>query len=79
MLPARCFTSCSSWLRSTKHDRRELLHFNVTSNATAAWIWQQVLEATPWGRQPDYLIHDRNATYGRDFGYGRFTLGITGV
>jgi putative transposase len=34
------------------HDRRELIHFNVTSNPTAAWVWQQLIEATPWGRQP---------------------------
>jgi putative transposase len=34
------------------HDRRELVHFNVTASPTAAWIWRQVLNATPWGRQP---------------------------
>jgi hypothetical protein len=36
---------------------RELIHFNVTASPTAAWIWQQLLEATPWGRQPAHLIH----------------------
>ena len=61
------------------HDRRELVHFEVTSNPTAAWIWQQLLEATPWGRQPAYLIHDRDAVYGRDFGARLSKLGITGV
>ncbi len=50
------------------HDRRELIHFNVTPNPTAAWVWQQLIEATPWGRQPKYLIHDRDAVYGRTFG-----------
>jgi hypothetical protein len=34
------------------HDRRELVHFKVTSNPTAAWIWQQVVEATPWDGGP---------------------------
>ena len=34
------------------HDRRELVHFKVTSNPTAAWIWQQVVEATPWDAGP---------------------------
>ncbi len=24
-----------------RHQRRELLHFNVTASPTAAWIWQQ--------------------------------------
>ncbi len=29
------------------HGRRELVHFNVTSNPTAGWAWQQLIEATP--------------------------------
>lgn len=44
-----------------RHDRREWVHFNVTASPTAAWIWRQVLEATPLGRQPTFLIHDRDA------------------
>jgi hypothetical protein len=47
-----------------RHQRRELLDFNVTASPTAAWIWQQLLEATPWSRQPKFLIHDRDAVYG---------------
>ena len=61
------------------HERRELIHFNVTANPTAAWIWQQLLEATPWGRQPVHLIHDRDSVYGRDFDRHAAQLGITGV
>ena len=41
------------------HDRREVLRFNVTASPTAAWVWQQVVETTPWGKQPKHLIHDR--------------------
>jgi len=61
------------------HDRRELIHFNVTASPTAAWIWQQLLEATPWGRQPVHFIHDRDSLYGRDFDRHATKLGITGV
>jgi hypothetical protein len=43
------------------HDRRELEHFNVTSSPNGGWIWQQGLNATPWGRQATYLVHDRDA------------------
>ncbi len=50
-----------------RHERREWLHFNVTASPTAAWIWRQVVEATPLGRQPKFLIHDRDADYGSDF------------
>jgi putative transposase len=48
------------------HDRRELVHLRVTAHPTAAWIWRQLLEATAWGRQPAYVVRDRDAGYGRD-------------
>ena len=48
------------------HDRRELVHWNVTAHPTAAWVWRQLLEATPWGRAPRYLLRDRDAVYGGD-------------
>ncbi len=34
------------------HGRREVLHFRVTAHPTAAWVWQQLLTAMPWGRTP---------------------------
>jgi hypothetical protein len=34
------------------HGRRELVHVNVTANPTAAWLWRQLIEATPWARNP---------------------------
>ncbi|MCA1645624.1 MAG: transposase [Chloroflexi bacterium] len=49
------------------HGRRELLHVNVTANPTAAWVWRQVIEATPWGNKPRHLLRDRDAIYGGDF------------
>jgi transposase InsO family protein len=49
------------------HGRRELVHLAVTAHPTAAWVWQQLLEATPWNRKPAYLIRDRDRVYGGDF------------
>lgn len=49
------------------HGRRELVHWNVTAHPTSAWVWRQLLEATPWGRTPRYLLRDRDAVYGGDF------------
>jgi transposase InsO family protein len=51
----------------------------TTASPTAAWIWRQLPEATPWGRQPSRLIHDRDAVYGRDFDARLAGLGIAGV
>ena len=49
------------------HDRRQLIHINVTAHPTAAWIWQQLIQATPWGTGPKYLIRDRDCAYGQGF------------
>ena len=49
------------------HARRELVHLNATTSPTAAWVWQQLIQATPWRRAPRYLVRDRDAVYGRDF------------
>ena len=29
------------------HDRRLLLHFDVTAHPTAAWVWRQMIETHP--------------------------------
>ena len=49
------------------HARRRIVHFNVTAHPTAPWLWRQLLEATPWGQQPRYLIRDRDRSYGGAF------------
>jgi hypothetical protein len=43
------------------HGRRELVHLAVTAHPTVAWVWRQLVEATPWGRRPTHLIRDRDA------------------
>jgi putative transposase len=58
------------------HGRRELLDFRVTAHPTAAWVWRQLLNATPWGRAPRYLLRDRDRIYGSDFGARLKGLGI---
>jgi putative transposase len=61
------------------HDRRRLLHFDVTAHPTTAWVWRQMIEATPWGQHPKYLIHDRDRVYGADFATRLVGLGIESV
>jgi len=50
-----------------RHDRRIILHFNVTANPTAAWTAQQVVEAFPDDTAPRYMIRDRDGIYGHQF------------
>jgi transposase InsO family protein len=61
------------------HARRELVYLNVTSSPTAAWVWQQLLNATPWSRQPRHLIHDRDNAYGRHFDSRLAGIGVAGI
>ncbi len=46
------------------HDRRRILHFNVTKHPASSWIIQQLREAFPFGSAPRFLIFDRDAKYG---------------
>jgi putative transposase len=46
------------------HDRRRILHFNVTKHPTNMWIVQQLREAFPFELAPRFLIFDRDAKYG---------------
>src|SRR5205823_11720121 len=46
------------------HDRRRILHFNVTRHPTSPWIVQQLREAFPFGPGPRFLIFDRDSKYG---------------
>jgi putative transposase len=46
------------------HDRRRILHLNVTKHPTSLWIVQQLREAFPFGSAPRFLIFDRDGKYG---------------
>jgi putative transposase len=50
-----------------RHDRRRLVHFNVTQHPTARWTGQQVIEAPPYDEAPRFLVRDRDGIYGHDF------------
>ena len=45
-------------------ERRHLVWINVTTNPTAEWIARQITEAFPWQTAPQYIIRDRDASYG---------------
>ena len=50
-----------------RHDRRHVIHFNVTAHPTAEWTAQQIVEAFPEDRTPRFLIRDRDSIYGEYF------------
>jgi hypothetical protein len=47
-----------------RHDRRQIVHFNVTAHPNAQWTAQQIVEAFPFDTAPRYLLRDRDRIYG---------------
>ncbi len=45
------------------HDRRVIKHIAVTTHPTADWATQQLREATPFGEQLKYIIHDNDPVF----------------
>ena len=58
------------------HDRRRVVHVNVTDAPTAQWTAQQLVEAFPWETAPRYLLRDRDAVYGVVFSSRAQAMGI---
>jgi transposase InsO family protein len=52
------------------------MSFGVTSNPTAEWISRQITEAFPWDHAPEYLIRDRDRSYGSVFVRRLSAMGI---
>ena len=61
------------------HERRRVIHFNVTEHPTAAWTSQQIVEAFPWDNAPRYLLRDRDGIEGVFFRKRARNLGIEEV
>jgi len=61
------------------HDRRSVLHFNVTDHPTAQWTAQQVIEAFPFETAPRYVLRDRDGIYGNEFQRRVARMGIEQV
>ncbi len=61
------------------HDRRRILHFNVTASPSARWTAQQVREAIPYDTAPRYLLRHRDHIFGTDFVRRVESMGIEEV
>jgi transposase InsO family protein len=49
------------------HERRRVVHFNVTTHPASEWTAQQLREAFPFDQVPQYLLRDRDKIFGNDF------------
>ena len=46
-----------------RHDRREIIHWNVTQHPTGGWVVQQLREAFPDSTEDLCLIFDRDTKF----------------
>lgn len=61
------------------HERRRVIHFDVTQYPTQDWLARQMAEAFPWDMVPRYLVRDRDASYGPVFRNRVRVMGIKEV
>ena len=61
------------------HERRCIVHFNITEHPTAQWTSQQIVEVFPWETAPRYLLRDRDAIYSVAFQHRVQNMGIEEV
>ncbi len=61
------------------HDRRRILHYNVTRHPTTTWVAQQLREAFPYDSAPRFLILDREHTFHGEVLTTAETLGISPI
>ena len=59
------------------HDRRVILHTNVTAAPTAEWTARQVIEAVGLDEEPKYLVRDRGRKFGMSFSRKVASAGLT--
>ncbi len=58
------------------HERRKVVHFNITDSPSAAWTAQQIINAFPYDTAPKYLLRDRDSICGSIFKHRVKGMGI---
>ena len=62
-----------------EHERRRIVHFNVTEGPSAQWTGQQLVNAFPDDSAPRHVLRDRDKIYGADFVRRVHAMGIEQV
>ena len=59
------------------HNKRRIIHVNVTSHPTSKWVVQQLRESFPDDMAPNYLIFDNDTIFSSKVSASIESLGIT--
>ena len=62
-----------------RHDRREIIHWNVTQHPTGDWVVQQLREAFPDSTENQYLIFDRDTKFSAEVHQFLESAGISAI
>jgi putative transposase len=62
-----------------RHDRREVIHWNVTEHPEGEWVVQQLREAFPENTDKQYLIFDRDAKFSAEVHQFLDSAGIAAI
>jgi transposase InsO family protein len=58
------------------HDRRQILHFNVTRHPSSAWVIQQLREAFPFEAGSRFLIFDHDSKFSLEVAVAVHSLNV---
>jgi putative transposase len=62
-----------------RHERRQIVHFKITTNPYAQWTAQQIINAFPYEEARRFLIRDGDGIYGDYFTKRVESMGIEEV
>ena len=62
-----------------RHEKRRIVHVNVTEHPSAEWTAQQVVNAFPWDEAPRFLMRHRDSIYSSAFSKRVRGLGLEEV
>jgi transposase InsO family protein len=58
------------------HERRRIIHVNVTTHPTSRWVTQQLREPFPDDSDPNYLVLDNDTIFSREVSAAIESFGI---
>ncbi len=61
-VPTATFRVLTVWFL-IHHDRRKIVHFNITEHPSSLWVMQQLRESFPYDSGPTYLVFDRDSIF----------------
>jgi hypothetical protein len=61
-VPTATFRVLTVWFL-IHHDRRKIVHFNITEHPSSPWVMQQLRESFPYDSGPTYLVFDRDSIF----------------